>query len=300
VNFFVMSQTVDARLVIDAMHVGAREFIPLPLEEEKFRQALARAAQSGGAEDVRAKVINVIPMTGGCGSTTIACNVATALSRKGKAALVDLDLVRGAVATYFDIRPRFTIADVMRNIEKIDRQLVENALAVHAPTGLAVLARPELPEDGHRVTAEGLGRLLGAMAHGYDYVVLDSAMGVDPVHAAAARMADVNVLVVEQNVPSAKNAERFMGALARMKVDGGRVRVVVNRHLRRGADVELGDLERALKVKVGWTVPNDFRNALAAINVGEPVLLRAPRAEISSSLCQLASDLNGRSSEQGS
>ena len=43
--------------------------------------------------------------------------------------------------------------------------------------------------------------------------------------------------------------------------------------------------------KIAWMVPNDFKNAISAINFGEPVVLRAPRAEISTSLCGLANML---------
>ena len=39
--------------------------------------------------------------------------------------------------------------------EKIDNQLLDNALAVHPSSGLAILARPELPEDTQRVTQAG-------------------------------------------------------------------------------------------------------------------------------------------------
>ena len=38
----------------------------------------------------------------------------------------------------------------------------------------------------------------------------------------------------------------------------------------------------------------DFKNAIAAINFGEPVVLRAPKSEISMSLCGLAGALNGK------
>jgi MinD-like ATPase involved in chromosome partitioning or flagellar assembly len=41
-------------------------------------------------------------------------------------------------------------------------------------------------------------------------------------------------------------------------------------------------------------VPNDFKNAIAAINFGEPVVIRAPRSDISTSLLALAGELNGR------
>jgi MinD-like ATPase involved in chromosome partitioning or flagellar assembly len=40
-----------------------------------------------------------------------------------------------------------------------------------------------------------------------------------------------------------------------------------------------------------WMIPNDFKNAIAAINYGEPVVLRAPRSEISASLHGLAAQL---------
>jgi MinD-like ATPase involved in chromosome partitioning or flagellar assembly len=41
-------------------------------------------------------------------------------------------------------------------------------------------------------------------------------------------------------------------------------------------------------------VPNDFKTAVASINLGEPVVLRAPRADLSESLQGLAHQLNGR------
>jgi MinD-like ATPase involved in chromosome partitioning or flagellar assembly len=41
-------------------------------------------------------------------------------------------------------------------------------------------------------------------------------------------------------------------------------------------------------------VPNDFKNAIAAINFGEPVVLRAPRSEMSVSLNGLTASLSGK------
>src|SRR4051812_287290 len=35
-SFFVMSQIVDANLLMEAMHLGMKEFIPLPIPEQKF------------------------------------------------------------------------------------------------------------------------------------------------------------------------------------------------------------------------------------------------------------------------
>lgn len=293
VSFILMSQQPDASLLMDAMHLGVREFIPLPISEEKFTAALERIAHLHGMGR-RARVIHVIPTIGGCGSTTVACNIGASLAQKGKTALIDLDLIRGGVAGYFDTRPRYTIVDLMETAEKVDRQLLDNALSVHQPSGVSILARPDLPEDTQRVNAAGLSRLLGVMGRSFDWVVLDSVMSIDPLYATAIHAADINLIVMQLNVPSAKNAERFVGTLRRMGIETTKIRLVVNRFVKKGWDIDPAEVERALGLKIAWLVPNDFKNAIASINFGEPVVLRAPRSEISTSLCGLASALAGK------
>jgi pilus assembly protein CpaE len=291
VSFFLMSQVLDANLLMEAMHLGVREFIPLPMSEQKLTAAIERVA-AGHGMGKRAKIIHVVPTIGGCGSTTVACNVAASLAKGGhKTCLLDLDLVRGGVASYFDNRPRYTIADVMDSAEKVDKQLLDNALFVHPNSGLAVLARPDLPEDTQRVTPAGLGRLLGVLGRLFDYVVVDSVMSIDPVYTTIIQATDINLLVMQLNVPSAKNAERFVGCLRRMGIESAKIRIVVNRFVKKGCDIEPEEVERALGLQIGWMVPNDFKNAIAAINFGEPVVLRAPRADISTSLIGLAATL---------
>ena len=193
ISFFLMSQVLDATLLMEAMHLGIREFIPLPMSEEKLTAAIERVAQGMGMGK-KARIIHVIPTIGGCGSTTVACNVAAALAKTGaKTVLLDLDLVRGGVAGYFDVRPRYTIADVMDSAEKLDKQLLDNALTMHQNSGLAILSRPELPEDTQRVNQPGLTRLVSVLGRVFDYVVIDSMMSIDPVYSAAITASDTNL-----------------------------------------------------------------------------------------------------------
>jgi len=298
VSFFVMSQVLDANLLMEAMHLGVKEFIPLPVSEEKFGAAVERVASQHGMGK-RAKLIHVVPTIGGCGATTVACNVAAALAKHGKTALVDLDLMRGGVGGYFDIRPRYTIADVMDSADKVDRQLLDNALTVHQHSGVAVLARPELPEDTQRINHAGLQRLLGVLSRMFDYVVVDSMMSIAPLYSAVLQDATINLVVMQLNVPSAKNAERFVGAVRRMGIEASKIQIVVNRFVKKGWDIEPEEVERALGLKIAWSVPNDFKNAIAAINYGEPVVLRAPKSDMSVSLTGLATFLaNGASGKR--
>src|SRR5437762_2354402 len=42
VSFFAMSQVLDPNLLMEAMHLGVKEFIPLPMAPEKFVAAIER------------------------------------------------------------------------------------------------------------------------------------------------------------------------------------------------------------------------------------------------------------------
>ncbi len=212
VSFFVLSQVMDPQLLMEAIHSGVREFVQLPIDPAKFAAGMERCAQTHGMGK-KARIIHMVPTVGGCGSTTVACNVAASMARASKAVLVDLDLICGAVASSFDLRPRYTIADLMESSEKLDQQMLDNALAIHQNSKLAILARPDLPEDSQRVNAAGFSRLMNVLGRMFDFVVLDSLMSIDPVYAAAVHAADLNVIVMQLNVPSAKNAERYIGAL---------------------------------------------------------------------------------------
>ncbi len=293
-TFFVMSAKVDAGLVMDAMHQGVKDFIPLPVDQTKFLASIERVGSMSGQSEKRAKVIHVVPTMGGCGATTIACNVAASLAKHGKVLIADLDLIRGGVANAFDVKPRYSVADVMDLSTDLDRALVDNAIATHRATGLAVLARPETPEDSQRVTRQGLTRLLGVTTRMLDYILLDSAMSLDPLYMTALQSSDVNVLVMQLNVPSAKNTERFLGAMRRLGIDLNRTQIVVNRAAKKGWDIEPADVERALGLKIRWTLPNDYKNAIASVNYGEPMVMRAPRSEISESFVGLSQMLNGK------
>jgi pilus assembly protein CpaE len=293
VNFFLMSQTVDPNLLMEAMHLGIKEFIPLPMSEQKFATALERVAQVHGMGK-KARIIHVVPTIGGCGSTTVACNVAAALAPMGKTVLIDMDLIRGGVASYFDIRCRYTIADIMDAAEKLDKQLLDNALTVHKKSGVAILSRPDLPEDTQRVNQSGMVRLVNMLSRVFDFVVIDSLMSISPLYSSMLQGSDTNLLVMQLNVPSAKNAERFVGALRRMGIESSKICTVVNRYVKKGNDIEPAEIERSLGIKVSWLIPNDFKTAIASINFGEPVVLRAPRSEISVSLVQLAGLLSAK------
>jgi len=99
---------------------------------------------------------------------------------------------------------------------------------------------------------------------------------------------------MQLNVPSARNTERFLGTLRRMGIDQQKIKIVVNRYVKKGWDIAPEEVEKSLGLKISWMIPNDFKNAIGAINFGVPVVMRAPKAEMSLSLSGLAEVVHGK------
>ena len=86
-------------------------------------------------------------------------------------------------------------------------------VAAHDQGAHVTYLDPSGSQIGHKESMKDTARVLGRM---FDYVVLDSMMSIAPLYASVLKEDTVNLVVMQLNVPSAKNSERFVGAMRRM------------------------------------------------------------------------------------
>ena len=79
------------------------------------------------------------------------------------------------------------------------------------------------------------------------------------------------LMIAEANVPSLWSLERRLLALSGMGVDPERVRVIINRW-HKGDEEVLKSIEKNIKRPVFAFLPNDFRKASTAANLGMPLM----------------------------
>src|SRR5262245_15598842 len=112
-----------------AMQVGARDYVPEPLQEGDLNDALdrvrAEAQRSTGTK--RAHWTLLINTKGGCGASFLACNIAEMMANVGhqKVALLDLDVQFGTLANYLDLHPRHNLVDALDAVNELDRVALE-------------------------------------------------------------------------------------------------------------------------------------------------------------------------------
>jgi pilus assembly protein CpaE len=280
----------DPDLILQAMRSGAREFV-VPTEPGELARVVSDAARKLSGEGESGRILTLFSAKGGLGATTLATNLAGALGDDGKrVVLVDLDLQLGDVLVFLDAASRYTLADVLHNLKRLDRDLLHSSLMRHA-SGVFLLAQSDHLEDADKVTPAQIPTLLKFLARHFDYVVCDGLRSFDELALAVLDVSDKVLLVVTQDVPSVKNAQRCLDVMRRLGYGDDKLKLVVNRHQKSEIDVQ--SIADNLGVPVQAAVANDYQTVVKAINRGRLVRDVSPRARVVEDLARMARLIGG-------
>lgn len=280
--------------VIEIIRAGAFEFLKRPVQRASLTAALDKLVRVKGTSQPRrrGRVTAVYSPKGGLGVTTVAVNIAVALAGQshGKALLVELDTRQSDVATLLDLRPRFSILDLLEGVDRMDDALLQGLLTRHE-SGLSVLPAPSRAERAP-LGAEPVRLCVEQLASRFEHVVLDLRHDVDPATLAALESADAILYLTTPNVSALRLGAGGVHALRHLGLDTRNVKVVVMRD-GTGDEVTLKHVREALGLPVYWRIPSDYRAAIESINSGRPVVSAFPRSRMAQSLRECATALAG-------
>ncbi|HEX8292435.1 MAG TPA: AAA family ATPase, partial [Pyrinomonadaceae bacterium] len=189
--------------ILRSMRAGAREFLRLPVRAEEFATVYQRVAEfcavQPEAPKRRGRVLSVFSSKGGTGTTFIATNVAAALSQP--AVLLDLNLQAGDLGLFLGVEPKFSIADLVENRERVDDALLRSYLTPHS-ANLSLLAAPREADSADDIKAEHVFQVLEMLRERYEYVVVDPQHTFDSITLSALDQADEVVLVLTLDIPA--------------------------------------------------------------------------------------------------
>jgi len=285
----IVAKALDPELMLESMRAGVTEAIPEPLTAAAIQAAIGRVAVHE-AVPVQSRVYAVVGAKGGVGATTIAVNLAAALARvMDDALLVDLNFAAGDAAVFLGVEPRFTIAEALENTHRLDEAFLRS-LVVRSRAGLDLLGSSGKITPG-TIDSGKLRTLLEFLSRYYHAVVLDVPR-LDSVLLDSLSVATGVLVVVNHELPTLRSAHRLVQALKHRY--GERVGVVVNRS-DKNSDIALEDIEKTVGLKARHVFPNDYRQAVAAINKGQP-LAEAAQGRLPESFHAFARQLAGQRS----
>ena len=264
----IVAASLEPALMLEAMRAGVTEFLTAPVTAPDLTAAVARVTTST-APTTTGEVFAFLGAKGGVGTTTVATNVATALSQlaSGSTILIDLHLAYGDAAVYLGTEPRFSVIDALENVHRLDKAFL-GGLVGHARGGLSLLASSDRA-SATPVDTTSVRTLIESAARHYRYVVLD--VPRSDVMIDALEPSSRIVIVANQELATVRAATRLSAAL-RQRYGKERLAVVVSRYDVM-AEIGQSDVERVLGTPVSHTFPSNYRIALEALNTGRPVVL---------------------------
>jgi pilus assembly protein CpaE len=225
----------DGETVIQALRVGANDFVLQPLKRTEFREALSRFERAPkravASESKLGKVYTFLGAKGGLGTTTLAVNFASVLAqRRQSVVLIDLDWTANDAAMQVGAAPQYTLADVAENMSRMDQALFES-FVTRDPLGFFLIGPTDLPEQRGYFT-EAVFREFGSfLIEKYDAVVIDAGRNLnDEVVMGACQTSAMIFLVLNQEFPAIRNAQRYIATLNRMGFTQEQVRILINRY----------------------------------------------------------------------
>jgi pilus assembly protein CpaE len=274
----------DGETVIACMRAGASEFLLQPIKRTEFRDAIGRldrAPKSATAgESKLGKMYTFIGTKGGVGTTTMAVNFAGVLAqRKQSTVLIDLDWIGNDVAMQVGASPQYTLMEVAENLERMDQALFEG-FVTRDPLGFFLVGPPDsLDQRGH-FSDHMFREFATFLVDKYDDVVIDGGRAVsDEVVLAAAQVSAAVFLVIDQEFPSIRNAQRYITFLMRMGFNQDQIKVVVNRYTRKVTAnmASLEQIQQTLNQSVFYGIPGSPA-VIGSINKSRPFVANREQA----------------------
>jgi flagellar biosynthesis protein FlhG len=197
--------------------------------------SLVEQARSSGI----ARPVQVLAVTGGkggVGKTSVAVNLAAALTGAGRrVVLLDGDLGLANVDVFLGLTPRHTLAHVLRGERTLDEIVLAAPQGFHVVPGASGIA--ELANlDAHSHLA--LVQAFSALATRLDVLIVDTAAGIAHSVTQFSQAAQQVLVVVSDDPASLTDAYALLKVLSRQH-GVSRFRVLVNMTRQVGAGVEL-------------------------------------------------------------
>jgi pilus assembly protein CpaE len=292
-----------------AMRAGAADVISLSASDEEVTNAFriifsdvqekAVKLQISAVKSTKTegRVITICSTKGGVGKTILSVNLATALSKQNlKVVVLDLDLQFGDVSILFDVKPKRTIYEWIKERSSdptvsIDPYLTPYEYNIH------IFPAPHRPEFAEEITGQHINAAIELLKQQYDWVVIDTSPFLVETGLVALEKSDEILLITTMELPTIKNSKLFLDTMESLGLKA-RVKLILNRDIKTKG-VTADTVHSIMGMPIYERIPYEDKVVVPSVNEGIPFVNSHPRSSIAKRLYSLAQKLSSTTAFAG-
>ncbi|MFN7054403.1 CpaE family protein [Hyphomonas sp.] len=295
VQVMMIGAVNDIMLYRQLVARGVAEYIVPPLQPLQIIRSIAGLFTDPDAPFV-GRQISVVGAKGGVGASTIAHNLAWALSENVKVntTLVDLDLSFGTTALDFNQDTPQTIADALLAPERADDAVIERLLA-RATERLSLFTAPANINQMMDISDEAYMTVIEGVRRNVPYMVLDLPHVWTHWLRSVLIASDEVIVVCQPDLASLRNGKNLIDQLKGHRINDHPPRLVLNMcGVPKRPEIPVKDFAAAIGVEPEIVLPFDPELFGTAANNGQMISETSPASKPAVAIDTLASALSGR------
>jgi pilus assembly protein CpaE len=273
VTVIAVARDRDPEFLLAAMRAGCSEFLQTPISKETLSEILTRIGNISAVDEQRrdpGTILSFFGSKGGVGTTTVAVHLAMYLVQchGKKTLLIDNHAELGHACVYLGLDgSHFNFREVLQNVSRLDSELLRGYVAKHK-SGLEVLSSPEVCTSTSSIDSESMAQTLEFLRGEYDFVIIDSSIGLDDASLTIIDSSTEAYLVAAPEIASLRDLARYLEAFQQVGDASTKIKVALNRFPSSSA-VGLEQIESAIGRSVSIKLPNSEADLQQAANLGQ-------------------------------
>lgn len=290
----VMGAANDVALYRELMRRGVSEYLVPPLQPLSLIRAVTGLYADPSAPFV-GRQIAFLGAKGGVGASTIAHNVAYAISERVQAntVLVDFDLPFGTAGLDFNQDPMQGVADALSQPDRLDPVLLDRMM-VRCTDRLSLFAAPATLDDTYDISADAFEEVASKIRTTAPFVVVDLPHIWSGWMRRMLLASDDLVIVATPDLASLRNAKNMVDLFRQARPNDSPPHLVLNQVGVPGRpEIPTKDFSAALNLEPALVLPFDPKTFGQAGNNGQMLEQANAKSKAAEGIMHLA-NLIGR------